>query len=66
MTTFTTEDRLNATRGAGDGREMSYQEIANELGVSTTMVMLMERSALAKIKKILLWRHNVEKSEDLI
>ena len=51
MTTFTTEDRLNATRGAGEGREMSYQEIADELGVSKTMVMLMEKSALARLRK---------------
>jgi DNA-directed RNA polymerase sigma subunit (sigma70/sigma32) len=66
MTTFTTEDRENAGRGAGDDASMSYAEIAKEMGVSKTRVQQIETSALEKLRKRLLWRHDIFKVKDVI
>ena len=38
MTTFTTEDRVNAGRGASGDAAMSYAEIAKEMGVTKARV----------------------------
>jgi DNA-directed RNA polymerase sigma subunit (sigma70/sigma32) len=65
MTTFTTEDRENAGRGAGDDASMSYAEIAKELGVSKTYVQLIETSALEKLRKRLLWQYDILKMKDI-
>lgn len=66
MTTFTTEDRIVAGRGAGDSAEMSYADIAKEMGVSKTRVQQIETSALEKLRKKLIWGHDVFGSNDLI
>jgi DNA-directed RNA polymerase sigma subunit (sigma70/sigma32) len=66
MTTFTTEDRLNAGRGAGDSAEMSYSDIAKEMGVSKTRVQQIETSALEKLRKKLIWHHDIFKVKDIL
>jgi DNA-directed RNA polymerase sigma subunit (sigma70/sigma32) len=66
MTTFTTEDRVNAGRGAGDDAEMSYADIAKDMGVSKTRVQQIETSALEKIRKKLIWDHDVFKLKDIL
>jgi len=66
MTTFTTEDRLAAVREAGDKAEMSYSDIAKEMGVSKTRVQQIETSALEKLRKKLIWDHDVFKLKDLL
>ena len=66
MTTFTTEDRVKAGRGAGDDAPMSYADIAKEMGVSKTYVQMIEESALQKLRKRLLWRYEIFKVKDLL
>ena len=66
MTTFTTEDRINAVRGAGNDAEMSYADIAKEMGVSKTYVQMIEESALEKLRKKLIWEHDIFKIKDII
>ena len=66
MTTFTTEDRISATgRGIGTDVDMSHAEIAKEMGVTKTRVQQIEATALQKLKKRLLWGHNIEKLGDI-
>lgn len=70
MTTFTTEDRIQAQatnkRGASEDREMSYQDIANELGVSKTCIQYIERNALEKVRKLLINQHDINSTDDLV
>jgi DNA-directed RNA polymerase sigma subunit (sigma70/sigma32) len=66
MTTFTTEDRISAGRGAGDSAEMSYADIAKEMGVSKTYVQMIEESALEKLRKRLIWGHDVSNLKDIL
>lgn len=66
MTTFTTEDRINAGRGAGGDAEMSYADIAKEMGVTKTRVQQIEASALEKLRKKLIWDHDIFKLKDVL
>jgi DNA-directed RNA polymerase sigma subunit (sigma70/sigma32) len=65
MTTFTTEDRENAGRGAGEDANMSYADIAKQMGLSKTRVQQIETSALEKLRKRLLWRYDIFKMKDI-
>ena len=66
MTTFTTEDRISAGRGAGSEAETSHAEIAKEMGVSKARVQQIENSALEKLRKKLIWEHDVFGVKDLL
>ena len=66
MTTFTTEDRLAATKGISENVDASYAQIAKELGVSKARVQQIEESALMKLRKKLIWHHDVFGVKDLL
>jgi transcriptional regulator len=63
MTTFTTEDRINAMSDLNKP-EMSRQDIADVLGMSRQTVTSIEESAMRKIKQAL-FKRGIEK-EDLL
>ena len=50
----------------GPQADLTHEEIAKELGVSRAAVSLIEKNALAKIRRALRARHNVYSSDDLI
>ena len=72
MTTFTTEDRVNATieiepipfAGMVNLNEfnMSRQDIADELGMSRQTITNIEEKALKKIRRIL-FKRGIEKDD---
>lgn len=66
MTTFTTEDRVNAGRGASGDAAMSYAEIAKEMGVTKARVQQIEESALHKLRKKLIWHYDVFNVKDIL
>ena len=66
MTTFTTEDRINAGRSANDEANMTYAEIAKEMGVTRTRVQQIEATALEKLRKKLIWQHDIFKPSDIL
>lgn len=66
MTTFTTEDREMAGRGAAEDAYMTYSDIAKELGVTRNRVQQIESSALEKLRKKLIWGYDVFSSKDIV
>jgi DNA-directed RNA polymerase specialized sigma subunit len=46
--------------------DATHAEIAKELGKSRAYVSLIEKEAIEKLRKKLLWKHNVTSMEDLI
>ena len=50
----------------GPQTELTHEEIAKELGVTRAAVSLIEKNALAKIKRALRARYNIHQSDDII
>ena len=50
----------------GPQTDMTHDEIAKELGVTRAAVSLIEKNALAKIRRALRARHNIHRSDDVI
>ncbi len=50
----------------GPHAEVSHDEIAKELGITRSAVSMIEKSALAKIKRALRARYNIHQSDDVI
>lgn len=46
--------------------ELTHEEIAKELGLTRAAVSLIEKNALAKIKRALRARYNIHRSDDLL
>jgi DNA-directed RNA polymerase specialized sigma subunit len=46
--------------------EATHEEIAKEMGKSRAYVSLIEKEALEKLRKKLLWKHNVASVDDLL
>ena len=46
--------------------DATHAEIAKEMGKSRAYVSLIEKEALEKLRKKLLWKHNVVSTSDLI
>lgn len=46
--------------------ELTHDEIAKEMGITRSAVSMIEKSALAKIKRALRARYNIHQSDDLI
>jgi len=46
--------------------EFSHEEIAKEMGVSRAYVSILEKSALAKLRRALRARHNIHATDDLL
>ena len=46
--------------------DATHAEIAKEMGKSRAYVSLIEKEALEKLRKKLLWKHNVSSTDDLI
>ncbi len=46
--------------------ELTHDEIAKELGITRAAVSMIEKSALAKIKRSLRARYNIHQSDDVI
>lgn len=50
----------------GPQTELTHDEIAKEMGVSRAAVSLLEKNALAKIRRALRARYNIHRSDDLL
>jgi len=50
----------------GPQAELTHDEIAKELGITRAAVSMIEKSALAKIKRALRARYNIHQSDDVI
>lgn len=50
----------------GPQTELTHEEIAKELGLTRAAVSLIEKNALAKIRRALRARHNIHGSDDLL
>jgi transcriptional regulator len=50
----------------GPQADLTHQEIADELGLTRAAVSLIEKNALAKIKRALRARYNIHQSDDLL
>ena len=50
----------------GPQTELTHEEIAKEMGVSRAAVSLLEKNALAKIRRALRARYNIHRSDDLL
>lgn len=50
----------------GPHAELTHDEIAKELGITRSAVSMIEKSALAKIKRALRARYNIHQSDDVI
>ena len=50
----------------GPQTDLTHDEIAKELGVTRAAVSLIEKNALAKIRRALRARYNIHQSDDLI
>jgi transcriptional regulator len=50
----------------GPHAELTHDEIAKEMGITRSAVSMIEKSALAKIKRALRARYNIHRSDDLI
>ena len=46
--------------------EFTHDEIAKEMGITRTAVSMLEKNALAKIKRALKARYNIHQSDDVI
>ena len=46
--------------------ELTHEEIAKEMGVSRAYVSLLEKNALAKIRRALRARYNIHQTDDLL
>jgi DNA-directed RNA polymerase specialized sigma subunit len=46
--------------------EATHEQIAKEMGKSRAYVSLIEKEALEKLRKKLLWKHNVASVDDLL
>ena len=46
--------------------ELTHAEIAKELGLTRAAVSMIEKSALAKIRRALRARYNIHQSDDVI
>ena len=46
--------------------DATHAEIAKEMGKSRSYVSLIEKEALEKLRKKLLWKHNIASMEDLL
>ena len=46
--------------------DATHEEIAKEMGKSRAYVSLIEKEALEKLRKKLLWKHNVASVDDLL
>jgi len=46
--------------------DATHAEIAKEMGKSRSTVSLIEKEAMEKLRKTLLWKHNVTSMNDLI
>lgn len=46
--------------------DATHAEIAKEMGKSRSTVSLIEKEAMEKLRKTLLWKHNVTSMDDLI
>jgi DNA-directed RNA polymerase sigma subunit (sigma70/sigma32) len=46
--------------------DATHAEIAKEMGKSRAYVSLIEKNALEKLKKKLLWKHDVSSMDDLL
>jgi len=46
--------------------DATHAEIAKEVGKSRAYVSLIEKEAMEKIRKKLLWKHNISSMDDLI
>ena len=50
----------------GPQPEFTHDEIAKELGITRAAVSMIEKSALAKIRRALRARYNIHQSDDVI
>lgn len=50
----------------GPQTELTHDEIAKELGITRAAVSLIEKNALAKIRRALRARYNIHQSDDVI
>ena len=46
--------------------DATHAEIAKEMGKSRSTVSLIEKEAMEKLRKTLLWKHNVSSMNDLL
>lgn len=46
--------------------ELTHEEIAKELGLTRAAVSMLEKNALAKIRRALRARYNIHRSNDLL
>jgi transcriptional regulator len=60
---MTMEDNNSKEYGQYDA---THEEIAKEMGKSRAYVSLIEKEALEKLRKKLLWKHNVASVDDLL
>lgn len=56
----------DAKRLKGLQANFTHEEIAKEMGITRTAVSMLEKSALAKIKRALRARYNIHRSDDVI
>lgn len=50
----------------GPQTDLTHDEIAKEMGVSRAAVSMLEKTALAKIRRALRARYNIHRSDDLL
>ena len=50
----------------GPQTDLTHEEIAKELGLTRAAVSLIEKNALAKIRRALRARYNIHQSDDVI
>ncbi len=50
----------------GPQPELTHDEIAKEMGITRAAVSLIEKNALAKIRRALRARYNIHQSDDVI
>lgn len=50
----------------GPQTELTHAEIAKELGITRAAVSMIEKNALAKIRRALRARYNIHQSDDVI
>jgi transcriptional regulator len=50
----------------GPQTDLTHDEIAKEMGVSRAAVSMLEKNALAKIRRALRARYNIHRSDDLL
>ena len=50
----------------GPQTDLTHDEIAKEMGVSRAAVSMLEKTALAKIRRALRARYNIHRSDDVL